>query len=1813
MTAGNSAAKIAALTVAAVLVVVIGVARHRDHQARTGAGSLAWRVAYDDAGRISQRIDPAGRVTRLAYGEPDAAGLSTVVATPPDGEAPVTWQVDRQGRLAAMDDGEGRSRFHYDSGDRLTAVDRSDQPSVRYGYDGDGRVRELAVGEDYRLSWRYDCQGRPLRLSTPAGEVSYEYNDAEREVTRHLPCGLLTIWRRAADGQLESLVHGRTAPGDSHRYTELAGYTYHYGADGRVASVAERCAQGSVERRYHYDPMGRLTSVEGSDHHAWHYTYDKLGNRLRAAASGRPEQVCTYDWLGRLATVDGRPCHYDACGNLTEVTLDGGRRAFTYHADGRLASAGSVSFGYDGKGRLVRRHGADGDTAIVPDPRAGEWHPLVITGPGEGRTLVVWDGEVPLALVRGGQVQWLLTDRLGSVRAVTDGHGAVVAQQDYDPFGAGPAAADGAALAPGFAGLFGDAAAGVQLTRARAYVPGLGVFLQPDPQKRVPSACPTDLGPFVYCGSDPVNWRDASGLQQNAADPYWPGGWSEPGEPGEPISDDGDDGPIKGAMVGPGVDLGLEAGKLAPGRIGAAAEFGQLGWGGWGAMSSWNDWGAAHHDHPGDPLNDLRFGSALLSTVAFFGQPELGPWGGATASLEVARAAASEARAQVLLNRSENLLNFGGAVLPSGASVSQIRDEYTGYFSIHGPGYSGYGGYLYGDSSHGLFQHDPTSWAYAHTDVQDLRTRQGQWLSGQFSQAEHQVEQGGNFWNGYDPTSTTTTRYRHEQYHISTHGGMSMSGDTPPPPSAPQIPVGDVKPQQPDELKKVKPSVFPPPPGPPSWLPAVGGGGGRWQSAAASAVGGNQPPPPPPPPAPVGGVYLGGAGASLDGVGLVSGLRLDANGNLVLVARDSGDVKLPPLRLDDVVTIFRSVYIEGEGPTVTIDPDPQQPEGPAMVVRHGKATADTYVGWVLYQADRLMKGYSLGRDNLTQQDVTSRVPRYAQVLNSIFFGDVPGRREQGGVWQRFWIVPAATRRYRGSRRELDLFDVPLKVRTQRMRWQNGKLVDDTSGGSTPGALAFTSWFTDSYDGIAAEQYLTPPAESGLTAPVPVFTELRRIALMTAVAERLRDSGAPMPAWMRSYEVRPVPFEHTTPSLTVTREGAGGTVRIYGGVELSPETRAVRTYSGAQDAAAAPADLQGEVRRGLQTADQLEAAAAAAVPGVESQPLAVHHLTCADQGYTAVALPGSQTRALGPCRQTATDLALSLGGGQQLTLERDYSSFFDPAGPLGRGWTFDWPQLETVHIPLSRQGSEVKYSVGCDLFTPLGSVTARFQDGQPLDAATSPFQAAGLTRPSFLPGAEATVVQLKDGRRWYFASREGVGTAPLIAIEDGPRLTLFERDGDGAATALVARLGGAEVGRITLSYAQGRLVKAVGTAVGEPGRQRQVRYGYDAAGRLATVTGPDGVLRYDYQGALLTTISLTPEHGGQRQVLASFDYNANGQVTAEHRGGATIQHTVTASSTGAVAASASNGQTVSTRYDGSLRPVESLAADGTRTAWQYAADGGQRTTITSPDQTVATVEQSADGRTRRYTADGGPSVTAHFDLAGRLTAVSRGAQPLLTQTWRPDGQLQQVGTPTSDLALEYDEHSLLTALHLHPTGGDGRDGDWLTTQVDPLGNPTAIRDGAGLDLQMAYDAAGNLISAGQMTTTGLLGLTIERDGDGRPRAMRSPWGDSRYRYAGRGGLTAVDWRRGGATASVRLANGLVRQVAGFDGGVTHYDYHQRGPLAGRPRSVLCANGLRLSLNYDRQARLSDVEVGSTRRLRLSYDDQGRLVGYGWEAR
>lgn len=1014
--------------------------------------------------------------------------------------------------------------------------------------------------------------------------------------------------------------------------------------------------------------------------------------------------------------------------------------------------------------------------------------------------------------------------------------------------------------------------------------------------------------------------------------------------------------------------------------------------------------------------------------------------------------------------------------------------------------------------------------------------------------------------------------------------------------------------------------------------PCIGCGDGGGGGGGGGGGPGQQPPPssfhhrfssgaPSLTPSPVGGVWLGGSGQTLAGAGLFDGVALDRNHNLVLIGKGGGEIKLPPLRLDDVVTIFRSVYLHGEGPSVTIDPNPENPEGSAMIVRHGKATENTYVGWVLYHADRLMKGYTLGVDNLTGKDVSSGVPGHAAVLDTIFFGgESPEKLRQQGHWQRFWIVPAEARRLPGPKKELTLFDVPLAVRTQSMKLEKGKFVDDTKGQSSPGALAFRDWFTANYDAVAGERLLTPPRESGITTPVPVFTELRRIALITAIAEKLRDQGVPLPFWMRDYEVRPVPFEKTTPGLQVSKTKSNVVARIYGGVDLSVPDKDRKTYTTASEVPAAAKDAPA-LREKLTLAAALEKGDWPLA--AQSEPMKLRALARGGANHQAVALPGADTQALAPARLEEVDLVAPVTGREPIRLVRSYNSFFNPKGPWGSGWALDLPRLEAIQVPLERNANSVRFQTGYELVTPLNSARARFMREEPVAElggnrllvpdVPGEFHGVADASPDFLSGATRVLLR-KDGGRWHFSK-----SGELVAIEDAGSRVVYERDQRGRLTRIVGLLGKRPVSSISLRYDNAGRIEGASAKTDQ--REVAVRYEYDVNGRLAAVASDAGRTAYRYDGPLLTAV--TRGGGGKdakqsaETVVQRFEYGPRGQLrAATGPDGSRSEYRVSADADGSkVSATSGAGKDVRSdvvRYDQALRPLEVQYADGTKVAWSYPAAGGTVVDLTPSAGGRVRISEAADQRSRSVDLDGKRQFVAQLDAAGRLTSLTDNGQPLLRQTWSPDGRLRTAGDESSTAHFEYNADGLLARVLLAPPGESGTFRKWQATRVDAAGRPLEVTDYTGLQASTDYDDRGRLRARLVKRDGKNYGFDVARDDAGRVREVKSSWDTSRYAYDSAGLLSRSEVEAGGQKSWAEWKAGRLQKVRQFDGGEFALSYHTDAKRDGLPKEIVTPNRLALGYDYDAGNRLAQVSVGRNYRLLLDYDAKGRLAQWSYAA-
>jgi RHS repeat-associated protein len=1572
---------------------------------------LQWQFQHDEAGRVTRVVDPAGRVTRNRY-ELDAGKRVRRVVKERADHSRVVLEFDRFGRRTRLADALGKVDYEYDGFNRLTAVRRAGAPAVTYQYDTEDRVVALSVGKGWTLGYAYDFLGRLARITTPRGDVTYEYLPGSGQVQRTLPNGIRTLWQYQPDGELQTLTHV------SADRKILAEFTYAYRPDGLLRQVKEWSPQGEKAVTYAYDTVQRLTAVNDSRLGKTVFRYDPYGNRIEVVEPGARTVASVHDWAGRLVRHNSRECAHDAVGNLVKWVGKQGKSSLAYTPDSLLASArterGMVQYRYDGEGNLVGRQVDKARTSYVPDPRAEVWRPLLTTEGTGQQTFYVWESDTSLAAVADGKVTFFLHDHLGGVRWVADQKGQVTGRLSYRAFGSPEQELKEVALRPAFTGLFYDPVAGLYLTRARAYDPELGRFLGRDPEMPFPVCAPKDLSAYAYCGNDPINWEDRTGRQPN---------------------------------IPPSIQ-----------------------------QRQFDKWLSTLGRRKRRNVPSMK----AVPVLTFDGRNLTIP------SLKVRATAVSGSRWQY-------------RPAPAGwYGVSQYRDR-TGNARMTRDRIA------FSVNLTPLFATDRTLLRIHPASDRTSNLKRNPVTQGCVGITANVAQMQAAF-KQLLPTSRSVALL-----HITDSGQGKTRGAIPR--TSPLLPSKNV-----------------------------------------------------------GGVSLRGAGAALKDLGPLKGIAVDANGRLVLIAQEKGDIHLPPLRLDDVVTVFRSVYEHGEAPSVSIDPDPNKPHGPLMHVRHGPGTANTYVGWVLFEADRVMKTYNLGKDNVTGRAFRSDIDGYQKHLDQRFAGArvKPAQRP----WERFWIVPAAVNRLQSKDRRLTLLDVPLKLKTEAMVMRRGKLVSAPGGKSTRQALYFTRWFTGHYDELTREARSQPPEGSELTSEVAIFAELQRICLIAAVAERLRDQGVPLPSWMRDYPVKQFPVPATTPATVVkSPRKKGRWVRtIYGGVTLAPAQQAIRTVEAAPAAEALAPVLLRKIG-----------------PAPSLTPVAVAE---GGQRYLAVAMPGNDSQAVGPCRLEDTDLTITVRDDAQIGLVRHFSSFYQPPDVLGQGWTFDLPRLLKQQRHLRVRGGKVLVQPVYQLTSPLDTHLETFAEQK---------EVPEVKRPLFVPGKSGALLGVletvegnmylffRDGRQWDFNP-----AGHLSAVHEPGWKVSYRRDAEQRLTRIEGESGKSKAW-IALAYDD---QKRLQTARGSNGVT--INYHYDNAGRLLRVEGPRGVLvAYRYESERVAAVAR------EGQPERRFEYDADGRLRRQWQGKEPVTYEVKTGPAGVVISATRTGKTTereTAEYDLSYRPVRRTLENGTRVEWRYPASGETEITTTLPGGDRYVVKRSADRRRESWRLPAGGEVAARYDQAGRLTALVQDGRPLLRRHWHPSGHLAEVASETAVLQPRYSAEGVPTGLLLFPPTRDGKVKSWLEVQCDAQGRAAEITDSSGARIKVVHDATGQ--PAAWSSKQGK--IEVRRGRQGRVEHVETSWG---YREGNQfdertGQLRRTEVRQGEARALLEYDQGRPARLTQFDGGKFRIGY-QDPKRGGQVGEVRAPNGLVLKYRYGAGHRLAAVDCGAFR-IEYRYDRQGRLV-------
>jgi RHS repeat-associated protein len=481
------------------------------------SGTVA--TAADDHNNLTTySYDNFNRLVKVCYPNPSTTGVSS--ATDCD-------QVTYSGAVVyslVLRDGK-EFDFTYDADNRLYTV--ANAASETYGYDNFNHVT-THTANSVTENFTYDALNGMLSDAQPAGTVTYGYDPYGRRSQLNYPAyGGVPFY--VAYGYLNdnSLQNERTAY-NSGTQVVRAGFTED--SFGR-SSTLSLGPSSQVTSTPAYDTSSRLSSLTntlaGSGNNAiWGYSYnlsDQIKTRTQSGstaynyvAPAASSISYTTNGLNQVSP-NGLPSFgYDGRGNLTSD----GSTSYGYNAYNMLTSVGTATLSYDASNRLASlvksattKFLYDGDDLIAEYDGSGTLLRRYVHGPGTDRPLVWFEG------TDDSTPRYLTADQQGSITAVTDGNGNMLAINTYNEYGLPLSTNNTYQSRFGYTGQVYLPEVALYNYKARMYAPTIGRFLQTDP-----IGYGNGMNRYAYVGNDPVNRADPTGKLWMVTGTYCPSG-----------------------------------------------------------------------------------------------------------------------------------------------------------------------------------------------------------------------------------------------------------------------------------------------------------------------------------------------------------------------------------------------------------------------------------------------------------------------------------------------------------------------------------------------------------------------------------------------------------------------------------------------------------------------------------------------------------------------------------------------------------------------------------------------------------------------------------------------------------------------------------------------------------------------------------------------------------------------------------------------------------------------------------------------------------------------------------------------------------------------------------------------------------------------------------------------------------------------------------------------------------------------------------------------------------------------------------------
>ena len=893
----------------------------------------------------------------------------------------------------------------------------------------------------------------------------------------------------------------------------------------------------------------------------------------------------------------------------------------------------------------------------------------------------------------------------------------------------------------------------------------------------------------------------------------------------------------------------------------------------------------------------------------------------------------------------------------------------------------------------------------------------------------------------------------------------------------------------------------------------------------------------------VGGVSLNKTAKLLGYIPSVQGATYDpATGQLIMIGKKKS-ISLPEMNFDDLAVAVRSIYGLGgknrQDPGISLDFDPKHPidfqkiirdgkKPPPMLTRYEGQTKDTRFGQIMFEADRLLKNLSLGKDNKSGKSMKCDVSGYKTLperyqKNKLF-------QKQDHMETRLWFVPKEMTLHKNHKGTAIAFKkAHMGVLTESTHKYKKKKNGE--------AEKFAEHFTENYSKFSKEY--------------PILKELKRLGKITAVVKWMRENKIPLDlSLFEKYK----PTYHHTPNTTPA---------IYISLKDEKENM-VHSIVGGVIYHLDESNFHEIVN------DDVNPLTMAALNSRPSENVFTWTFKSPQDSveYQAVAQTVERTAKVGNVRRACVDMRFTVTGEYPLELVRYYNSFNDNDIGFGRGWDIVDTKLT---FPRPRVQVQWKHDAA-----PVAVYSEIFAE---LDGRQSRLGLIGLgedKNPLYRTDDGQAILAEKN---YGFILYKGSGEK-FVYSHDGKILSKGRNNhtyisycynGENCLSEVVHVKGK----KIQLHYDNGHVVCLTG-----PG-DKVVQYRYNMYGELDHVADSIGVIeRYGYDSDK-NMASIRNGHGDLIFEAAYDDYHR--AVTQTVRGKRETKNFDLKARTLQVDTAQKNGYF--SKYDASYRLLETIDFEDRHVQLTYEKDQARPTAISDCLGNEKKYSYDPRGNITRIVDSQGVEERFWYNEDNLLFAAVDGMGKAELYFYNEQGQLvrchhlAQLVSENSDTSsanfsysnkyvteYEYDPETHL----LLRIKQDGEPVQQFSYDCD--GMIDTVRGSEGYALHRRYDARGRLVMLSDPQGEGFEYSYDDRD---RLIMVSSSEGKITYSYDENDNLRSIQNASGDSTYYIYDRFGNVVEIQDPLGAKTSYEYDEGFRL----KRIILPNGSVRELHYD----------------------------------